>query len=107
MARSVKKAKGPTGTPPVYDKRKMFDFYRASVATLRQDWDALAQLFMDGTRRAYLDQAVPTLADRVSTLLTVSVYMGVAQFFDPLMTFNHHSKSNLVLRRVIDDLAPA
>lgn len=105
MANKTKK-KGPTGTPPVYDKQKMFDFFLASVAKLRRDWDALANLFMDAKRRAYLTKNVPVLGDCISTLLTVSVYMEIAQLFDPLMTFNDHRKSNLVLRRVIDDMAP-
>ncbi len=84
----------------------MFEFFRASVVNLRRDWDALSHLFMDAKRRAYLKSHLPNLEDRISTLLTVSVYMGIACLFDSPMTFNDPGKSNLILRRVIDDLAP-
>src|SRR5205823_1948058 len=84
-----------------------FEFYVATVVNLRRDWDALANLFMDAKRRAYLYKAFPHLADAISTQLTISVYMGIAQLFDSPETFNDPKKANLVLRRVIDDLAPA
>src|SRR5258708_7250308 len=106
MAKAPKKGQASITTAPAYDKGKMFDFYRASVATIRRDWDAFSHFYLDGKRREYLNREVPTLADCVSTSLTVSIYMGLAQLFDPLMTFNQPSKSNLVLRRVIDDMAP-
>jgi hypothetical protein len=101
--KSKHKAKG---TSPAYDKQKMFVFYRASVADILRDWDTLSGVFLNHARAAYLKKHFPVLEDRMSLLFTTSVYMGVAQLFDPLTTFNDHTKSNLVLRRVIDDLAP-
>jgi hypothetical protein len=94
------------GKPPVYDKRKMFNFYRAALIRMLTDWDAFRHLFLINDRNSYLKQHAPRLKDSVSTQLTIAVYMGIAQLFDPLATFNNPKHSNLVLRRVIDDLAP-
>jgi hypothetical protein len=84
----------------------MFVFFVADVVSLCRDWEAFANCFMDKNRREYLQSTLPALADCISTVLTTSVYMKLAQFFDPMETFNDYAKSNLVLRRVIDDIAP-
>lgn len=103
----ISKRKKSKGKPPVYDKRKMFNFFRAALIRMLTDWDAFRHLFLIIDRNSYLQQQVPHLKDSVSTQLTVAVYMAIAQLFDPLATFNDPKHSNLVLRRVIDDLAPA
>jgi hypothetical protein len=101
------KKKNSKGKSPVYDKRKMFNFFRAALIRMLTDWDVFRHLFLITDRNSYLQQHAPCLKDSVSTQLTIAVYMGIAQLFDPLATFNDPKHSNLVLRRVIDDLAPA
>lgn len=104
--RRAKSKRTVTPPPAAYDKKKMFGFFWATVRNIRRDWDAVSCLFGDPKRREFLQKSFPAFADSIGTHLTISVYMGLAQLFDPPESFGDPNKRNLVLRRVIDDVAP-
>jgi hypothetical protein len=91
--------------PPV-DKGKLTVAFAGASQLLRRQWDALNLLFVDLNRPRGLCDLIPDLADAAATAFTVMVYLEIAKLHDPLESMGQPSKRNLVLRRVIDEIAP-
>lgn len=97
----------PKGTPVSYDKAKLFDTFLAYANILCRHWDALYNLYLIPGRLKFWESFTPYLTDCINTAITASVYLDIAKLNDRVISQNHHGKANLVLRRVIEDLAPS
>jgi hypothetical protein len=105
MARKLKRHTRPA--PPPVDKIKLAIAYVGAVDLLRRQWESLYYLFIgDQITHRWIKTAIPALADSVGLSLTVMVYLEIAKLHDPATSMNRPDKRNLVLRRVIDELAP-
>jgi hypothetical protein len=94
----------PARKPP--DKNEMLLAFASSMQLMRRQWNALELLFVDSVQRGKLYAFAPRLCDAIHTALTVTLYLEIVKLHDPLFSNNDVNKSNLVLRRVIDEVAP-
>jgi len=93
--------------PAPYDKTKMAAAFAISVGHIRRQWDALHYLFRVPATKQSLIKITPALSDIIATSLTVTVYILITQLYDPPISMKDPTKRNLVLQRVLDELAPA
>jgi hypothetical protein len=102
-----KKQRKPQTIPPPVDKVRLTLAFAGAVQVLRRQWDSLYFLFVaNKDRRRALAHFAPNLSDAAALAFTVMVYMDIAKLHDPVITMNQPNKRNLVLRRVIDEIAP-
>ena len=104
----AKTSRGPKKTPPApVDATQLVLGFVSAVGVIRQSWETWHRLFMDDNRcRFDLQANAPTLAETINLSLTITLYMLIAQLNDPEISMNDPHKRNLVLRRVLDSVAP-
>src|SRR5258706_11532254 len=103
MAKKAKAAKAVKS----YSKTKLALGFFASAGMIRKQWDSFHHLFLANAQRTKaIDALAPELCDAINTALTVIVYQLLAQLNDPVISNNNPQRRNLVLRRVIDEIAP-
>jgi hypothetical protein len=93
---------------PSHDKTKLLVAFTVAVDTIRGIWEVFDELFLVSQKRSevmrhFAQHTVSCVEGSLKTFL----YMAIAQLNDPAETLNDPAKANLVLARVIDDLAPA
>jgi hypothetical protein len=101
------------GQSPTYDHGRLLDAYISLMEDLRQMWAATVEVFNTDhdnlgavRRRDIINMVAPRLFDCFAQACNLTVLSGIAAMLDPPHSTGNLSKANLVLRRVIDDLAP-
>lgn len=102
-------------TPP-YDKYKLLDAYIRIVTFQRRVWEASVEMFHKPaaesplaprmTRMQVMHIVAPDLFSVLRDVCVLTVDAGIACLLDPEISMNDPTKPNLVLSRVIADLAP-
>jgi AbiU2 len=108
-------AKQSTTTPMIYDKDQLFEAYVSIMAFQRRLWETTFDVFLKNppghivnamTRGDVLDIVAPNLFDVLTHACILTACSNIASLLDPRSSQKDPSKMNLVMRRVVDDLAP-